>query len=334
MSTATQSYRRLSSWHGLFSGAALFRDEHCLISVRSSIFEEHVKRLQFKDIKAIVVSRSHRFGPSRRWILIALLLLITQSIFGRLLPSPLGTLLWTLLLALVIAWLYTSMKTSCRCLVYTAVSQEELPSVRRYWAARTLQVELAPLIESAQEAFPEGWKTSMANATPLVVTQAPVKSGESAIPAERTGSQAGRLTASSLLVAFLLLDVLLTTWDLQRTLPLPNWIGAVLGLVEAAAAVWVLMQNRGIDSSLQRLGAAVLIFLGLAFYAESGTVAFAQFSAQARTKRQLQEADIHANPMHRTVEEIYVGGCLVFGILGAFLTLAGPGPRRQRTVGD
>jgi hypothetical protein len=155
-----------------------------------------------------------------------------------------------------------------------------------------------------------------------------------ATQAERATPRAGRLTASSVLVASLLLDVVLTTWDMQRAQPIPSWIGSALALVEAAAAAWVLIQNRGIDISLQRLGAAVLIFLGLTFYAQTGTVVVAQVQSQARTKRALGADEIRANPMRRTIEEIYVGGCFVLAILGAFLTLAEPAPRRQRVPGD
>ena len=323
-----RAYRKLSSWQGFFAGAALFRDEHCLISVRSSGFEEHVKRLYFKDIQAIVVSKSRRFVVSRRVIVGALLILVALSVASRysLLPAIVRL---ALELALVLAWLYISIAASCRCRVYTAVSQEELSSVRRPWNARKLLAELTPLIEAAQGSLPAGWQESIVD-HPIVLAKAPTKADLEAISAEGAESRSGRLIASGALVASLLLDVVLTSWDLQRTQPMPNWIGNLLALIQAAAAVWILIQNRGIDISLQRLGAVVLIFLGLSFYGQVGIAAI----AAAQAKRALQGAELRSSPARRTYLEIYIGGCLILGILGAFLTLAGPTPQRQRVLVD
>ncbi len=306
----------------MFSAGALFVDEHCLISVRSSGYEEHVKRLHFKDIQAIVVSKSRRFGVSRRVIFGVLLLLIGFLIAPRFFPL-LTNELWALTGVLVLAWLSISIGASCRCRVYTAVSQEELLSIRRPWTASKLLTQLTPLIEAAQGTLPAGWHESLAD-HPIVFAKATTKANLGAIPAEGAESRSGRLIASGVLVASLLLDAVLTSWDLQRTQPMPNWIGNLLALIQAAAAVWILIQNRGIDISLQRLGAAVLIFLGLSYYGQVGIAAM----ATAQAKRVLQPAELRSSPIHRTYLEIYVGGCLILGILGAFLTLAGPTPRR------
>jgi hypothetical protein len=62
----------------------------------------------------------------------------------------------------------------------------------------------------------------------------------------------------------------------------------------------------------------VLIFLGLTFYAQYAVLGF----AQAQAKRTLQADEIHSNPAHRTFLEIYIGGCLVLGMVGAVLALA------------
>jgi hypothetical protein len=331
MLSATRGYRKLSSWQGFFSGAALFRDEHCLLSVHRSGFEERVKRLHFKDIKCIVVSKARRFGVSRRLIFGALLLLIALAFASRysLLPAIVRL---AFEIALVLVWLYLSIKESCRCRVYTAVSQEELLSIRRPWKARKLLAEMTPLIEAAQGTLPAGWKESLATDQPIEIGQTAAKPGQVSVPAERAESRSGRLAASVVLVACLLLDVVQTSWDLQRAEPMPNWIGSLLALLEAAAAVWVLIQNRGIDVSLQRLGAAVLIFLGLAYYGQTGITVVAQMQAQARTKRPLQAAEIRLTSAHRSYMEIYIGGCCVLAITCALLTLGDPTLRRQRVM--
>ncbi len=325
----SRSYRKLSSWQGFFSGAALFRDEHCLISVRRSGFEERVKRLQFRDITSIVVSKSRRFGVSRKVILGALLLLFALAFASRysLLPA-IVTL--ALEIAMVFFWLYISIQKSCRCRVYTAVSQEELLSIRRPWTARKFLAELTPLIEAAQGTLAAGWKESLAPDQPIQIAQATAKPDEASVPAERADWRARRLTASGVLVACLLLDVVQTSWDLQRTEPMPNWIGSLLALMEAAAAIWVLIQNRGIDVSLQRLGAAVLIFLGLAFYGQTGITVVAQM--QAGTRRPLQAAEIRSTSAHHSYMEIYIACCFVLAITCVLLTVGDPTPRRQRVM--
>lgn len=330
MSSATRGYHKLSSWQGFFSGAALFRDEHCLISVRRSGFEERVKRLHFKDIKSIVVSKSRRFGVSRRVILGVLLLPLVLAFASRYPLFP-ASVRFAFVIALILAWLYISIQESCRCRVYTAVSQEDLLSIRRPWTARKFLAELTPFIEAAQGTLPAGWQESLAADQPIQIAQSTGQAEEVPARGERADSRM-RLTASGALVASLLLDVVQTSWDLQRTDPMPNWIGSLLALLEAAAAVWVLIQNRGIDVRLQRLGAAVLIFLGLAFYGQTGMTVVAQMQAQARTKRPLQPAEIRSSSAHRSYIEIYIGGCFVLAITCAWLTLGDPTPRRQRVM--
>jgi hypothetical protein len=333
MSSTTPAYRKLSSWRSFFVGGAVFRDEHCLVSVRSSGFEERVKRIYFKDIQAIVVSKSRRFGVSRRVMFGVLLLLVALSFASRfsLLPAIVRLAVG---IALVLAWLYISIRESCRCRVYTAVSQEELPSVRRPWTVRKLLAELTPLIEAAQGTLPPGWQESVAIGRAIPLGQAADNSTHEAAPGERAEWGAGRFTPSAVLVASLLLDILQTSWDLQRAQPMPAWIGSTLALIEAAAAVWVLVHNRGIDVSLQRLGAAVLIFLGLAFYGQAGIVFYSQVQAQVRTKRPLQSVEIRSSPADREFREVYIAGCLVLAVIGAFLTLASPTPQRPRVPAD
>ena len=333
MSSATRAYRKISSWRSFFTGAALLLDEHCLISVRSSGYEERVKRFSFQDIQAVVVSKSRRFGVSRKVIAAALLILIGMLVASQFSPR-LTPVSWIVGGGWVFAWLYISMAQSCRCRIYTAVSREELPSVRRPWTAAKMLSELTPLIEAAQGALPDGWKESVAADRPILLHKAATKSDRQAAPAARTESRGGRLTASGVLVASLLLDVVQTSWELQRTQPMPRWIGYLLALIEAAAAVWVLIQNRGIDVSLQRLGAVVLVFIGLSFYGQTGMVFFAQVQSQVRTKRTLQAAEIRSSPAQRTFMKVYIGGCLILAIVGVILTVGGPTPRRQGVLLD
>ncbi len=150
--------------------------------MRRSGFEERVKRLHFKDIKCIVVSKSRRFGVSRRLIFGALLLLIALSFASRFSLLPASVRL-AFEIALVLFWLYISIQESCRCRVYTAVSQDELLSIRRPWTARRLLAELTPLIEAAQGTLPAGWKESLAPDQPIQIAQATAKPDEASVSA-------------------------------------------------------------------------------------------------------------------------------------------------------
>ena len=325
MSNEPQHHRKLSSWKGAFGSGALFVDEHCLISVRSSGYEERVKRLFFKDIQAIAVSKARRFAPSR-WMLITAFLLLIGILFTVVAAPLVNRGLWIAIAGLAVVWLYTSIWASCRCKVYTAVSKEELVSVRRRSTARKILPQLTVLIEGAQGSLPENWRASIPGGS-IVLAEASLKSGQQA-DHEDAQMQAGRFWASVLLIVSLLLDAALTSLDLERTQQLASWIGSALALVEASAAVWVLIRNRGIDVSLQRLGAVVLIFLGLAFYGQYGIAAFATVQA----KHPLTPNELRLNPVHRTYLEIYIAGCFILAITGAILTIAGRTASRQRVM--
>lgn len=333
MASTKPAYRKLSSWRSFFVGGAVFRDEHCLISARSSGFEERVKRIYFKDIQAIVVSKARRFGVSR-WVILCIFLLWVGIGLGSAYSPFLARFHWELAAGLVVLWLYIAIKQSCRCRIYTAVSQEELLSIRRPWRARKLLSEVTPLIEAAQGTLPAGWQESVTIGRAISSGQAAANPSDEAAPGEQADWGARRLMPSAVLVAALLLDIVQTSWDLQRPQPMPGWIGSTLALIEAAAAVWVLVHNRGIDVGLQRLGAAVLIFLGLAFYGQTGIVFYSQVQAQIRTKRPLPTAEILSSAADREYREFYIGGCLVLAVIGAFLTLARPTPQRSRVPAD
>ena len=323
------AYRKLCRWQGTFASGAIFLDEHCLIAVRSNGYEEHVKRLFYKDIQAIVISKSRQFGISRP-VLLAVLALLAAYVAMSVYSTPLARIFWAPAAGLAATWLYVALQASCRCRIYTAVSQEELLCVRRSWAARKLLAELTPRIEASQGTLPAGWQQSIAGDRPILL------SGSSAAPdprpaaGEPRASNLGRVTPSVLLVFSLFLDVMLTSWDLGRTAALPNWIGSVLALMEGAAAVWVLIQNRGINASLMRFGAVVLVFLGAAFYGQYVISGFA--TAQAR--RPLRADELRAAPIHHAYLEAYIAGCLILGIAGTLLTLTGPGPAQRRAMAD
>lgn len=322
-------YRKLCRWQGLFASGALFLDEHCLIAVRSNGYEERVKRLFYKDIQAIVISKSRQFGISRPVLLAVLAFLLGYVLMSAYSP-PLARILWVPAAGLAAVWLYVALQSSCRCRIYTAVSQEELLAVRRSWAARKLLAELTPRIEAAQGTLPGGWQESIAGDRPILLSSDIAPPDPQAAAREPAQSNLGRFTPSVVLVSSLLLDVMLTSWDLGRTVALPNWIGSVLALIEGAAAVWAMIQNRGVNAWLTRFGAVVLVFLGAAFYGQYVISGFA--TAQAR--RPLRADELRAAPIHHAYLEAYIAGCLILGIAGALLTLTGPSPAERRAMAD
>jgi hypothetical protein len=170
MPGATQTYRKLSSWQGIFRAGAVFVDEHSLLSVRSFGYEERVRRLLLSDIQAIVVSKSRRFGVSRWELLSALVVVVAALIVSSFNPSA-ARPLWGLAVGLFLAWLYIAMKASRRCRVFTAMGHEELLSIRRSWTASKFLAEITPRIEAAQGVLPADWKASVAADSPVVLAQ-------------------------------------------------------------------------------------------------------------------------------------------------------------------
>ena len=308
----------------MFGSGAVYLDEHCLISVRSPGYEEHVRRLFYKDIQAIVISKSRRFGVSRGWWLAALLFFVSY-IFASVSSEGLTSYLWAPPAGFAAVWLYIALRSSCRCRIYTAISSEELVSVRRSWTARRLLSALTPLVESAQGSLPEGWQASVSEPQPIVLTATSEAADHHAPAEEKTVAGAPRVTGAIGLVLLLVLDVVLTSVELSRALPFPAWIGAVLTLIEAVTAVWVLIQNRRLSVNLQRFGMAVLIFLGLAFYAQTMITAV----ATAQAKHPLGPRELYASPIHHSFLEAYIAISLVLAIAGAIVMLGNPTPHRR-----
>jgi hypothetical protein len=326
MSSETRTYRKLRpAWRGLFTASALFVDDDCLLLVRSFGYEEHVRRFYFKDIQAIVVSKARRFALSR-WATIGALLLLAGIFIAPAVSPPIARVLFGIAGVLTLAWLYVSMRASCRCRLYTAVNQEELPSVRRQWIARRVLRELIPRIDAAQGTLPVDWRATLPPDRAVQLAQsASLEHGAAPLKAELPQE---RILASGALLLALLIDAILTSWDYSRTTPLPQWIGSLLALIEASCAVWVLIQNRGLNAGLQRLGAAVLIFLGAAFYAQFGLFG----ALQAQMKRQIDQSEMHSLPLYRTFLEIYIAACIVLFLMGAILTFAGRASQRGRLL--
>ena len=326
MSREPLTFRKLgSTFQGMFTASALFVDEQCLLLVRTIGYEESVQRFYFKDIQAIVVSKSNRFGVSRRATFGALLLLLGMLI-ARSVSPPVARILPWIAVILIIAWLYVSMRASCRCRLYTAVNQQELLSVRRQWIARRVLRELAPRIEAAQGTLPANWREAIPSDRSVVL--GPSTSTGPVMPSIQVEPQPGRISGSVALVVSLMADALLTTWDLSRTQTLHPSIGSLLALVEASCAVWVLIQNRGLDPGLQRFGGAVLIFLGTVFYAQYGVIG----AIQAQVKRQMAVGELHSQPLYRGFLEFYIGVCVVLCIIGAILTFAGRASQRGQLL--
>ena len=312
------SARKVSAWHGLFSSGAVFLDEHHLISVRSFGFEEQVKRLAYKDIQAVVVSKTRRFGMSRKlWIAVALV------VFGGMIAlsaaSAPGWTVGALPLAAAAVWLYLSIAYGRTCRLYTAVSQEDLISVRRSWMVAKFFAELTPRIEAAQGALPENWGQLIEeNPSPAV---APAISKERELPSVQEtclAARKGRPMATIAMALFLLATVVFGVVNLDQRIPKPAWLGELLLLAVAATAVWVLIEFRGLNAGLQRLGGATLIFLALIYYSSVG---FAT-AARMQTRQQLTVAELRTMPPSRILRQVEIGGCLILAALAILLTIA------------
>src|ERR1019366_1023269 len=99
-----------------------------LLLVRTRMFREEYKRFYLRDIQAIVMATRPRFLISTRSLAIAFAWLFPW-VFWIILPAGFGIAWWAVAAILAGAWLVFSFFFSCTCRLYTAVSNDPLPSV-------------------------------------------------------------------------------------------------------------------------------------------------------------------------------------------------------------
>jgi hypothetical protein len=308
-----QTYRKLPGRRrGFIFSASLWTGADHLLSVKSTRIQEQYKRFYFRDIQAIVVTRSPRWVISTPVFGVGALLLIAILIMRTLLPMLTGWL-WLMLAALTAAWIYVSAAQSCTCRLYTAVSREELPSIYRMWTARKALGELEQNIAKVQGVFTESW----AEAVDLRALGPAVPAGTLAAIGRRSVTAHSRTWVSDIFLASLFADAVVTALQIESRSPWLANLSMPLTVVQMASAIGIFVQRyRGtLRIGMQRLAIAALLFIGGITYAQM--IGDAMNAAMAGRRGPVV---VRARPRSGLVRPIYSGGAALLAIAGFVLS--------------
>jgi len=278
-------YRKLPGQRrGIIIGSSLWLGPDHLLLVKSQRIREEYKRYYFRDIKAIAIAEASRFHVSTRSLGIGatwfLAMVVAAAARYRWAPW-----LWLVLPFLIIVWAYVSMKASCRCRIYTAVSADELPSIYRRWNAEKFLAIVEPKIREMQGPLQPEWVavlegTAVGETASAVtaqsadtVTEPQATPATQPVPLESTEPSASATLAGGALRTrvsdgFLISLAAAAILDLmQLILPIgvPQWVLAVVLMLETALAGGVLIQRfrRTLSSDLHRVALAKLVWCGV-----------------------------------------------------------------------
>jgi hypothetical protein len=141
---------------GFVRKSSLWEGSDHLLLVRGTRFAEEYRRFYYRDIEALVVQKCARTGSIGWWLvnLTACAVAVPMVFVPGFPKAPTGAIaLLTVLLLLV--RLVIAVRYSCRCVVQTAVSREELPSLQRTWTAKKALGRLREKIAEVQGVLSE-----------------------------------------------------------------------------------------------------------------------------------------------------------------------------------
>ena len=265
-------YRKLPGrLRGIGYGSSVWMAPDHLLLVSTRMFREEYKRFYLRDIQAIVMAKRPRFCISTRSVAIAFAWLFPW-VFWILLPGGFGFAWWAVAAILAGAWLVFSFFFSCTCRLYTAVSNDPLPSLYRTWTARKFLDEVKPWIDEVQGALEANWAEAVeSHAAGPVRGAPPTTPAAAAAPALRTHT-----TACLVLVASFLAKATLDLLTLHSVSAVTVWILSCLSLVQVASAILVMVerQRRILRAAMQRVAIAALLTQGLLYYVAATSAAF------------------------------------------------------------
>ena len=264
-------YRKLPGRLRLLGhGSSLWMAPDHLLLVRTRMFREEYKRFYLRDIQAIVMATRPRFLISTRSLAIAFAWLFPW-VFWIILPAGFGIAWWAVAAILAGAWLVFSFFFSCTCRLYTAVSNDPLPSLYRTWSARKFLDEVKPWIDEVQGSLETNWAEAVESHAAGPASAAPPAPPTAATPALRTHT-----TACLVLVVSLLAKATLDILTLHSVSTAIGWILSCLVLVQVASAILVMVQRqrRILRAPMQRVAIAALLTQGLIYYVAATSAAF------------------------------------------------------------
>lgn len=168
MSTAATDYRKLPARGWTWSGRArLWLAADHLLEVHSTSLTEHYRRYFLRDIRALVIQRTH---AALWWSLLGGLLLLLCGgaavalylIGADRALEPERIFMWFFagifavgaVAGLLVLLLQLVFGSSCVCHIETTAGRRVLAAPRRLRPAERLLAELAPIISSAQSSMP------------------------------------------------------------------------------------------------------------------------------------------------------------------------------------
>ncbi|MGD0868890.1 MAG: hypothetical protein ABSB88_05020 [Bryobacteraceae bacterium] len=264
-------YRKLPGrLRGMGYGASVWMAPDHLLLVNTRMFREDYKRFYLRDIQAIVMATRPRFLISTRSLAVAFAWLFPW-IFWVLLPAGFGIAWWAVAAIIVGTWLVFSFFFSCTCRLYTAVSNDPLPSLYRTWTARKFLNEVKPWIDEVQGSLDANWAEAVESRAAGPVEAAPPTAPAAAAPALRTHT-----TACLVLVVSLLAEATLDLLTLHSVSTAVTWILTGLSLVQISSAILVMIerQRRILRAAMQRVAVAALVVQGLGYYVATTSAAF------------------------------------------------------------
>jgi hypothetical protein len=291
----------------LFGGASFWAAEDHFLLVRSSRFSERYKRFYFSEIQGIAVAEARRFHVSSRAMGIAVVWLVAVVAAQRF-PTVRNAVAWSGLI-FPVAWLLVSLLASCRCRIYTAVSNDEIPSVYRRWSARRFLAAVEPLIAARQGAVPPNW-AELAEQSGAAPAPFPVSLRGA------TGQSRTQASAALIVTLFLGAGIEVAHWPQV----LDRWIVlvSILSIIAATVAVMVHRRKGLIKSSMQTLAIVTLVAVGLMSYGRIlVTAGMASYKA-AQTKSTVATTFDYAEPsdMRPYTASLYV----LLGVIGVILS--------------
>jgi len=311
MAQTRERYRKLPGHRrGLFRGSSVWMGSDHLLLVKSVRFREEYKRFFLRDVQAIVVAERPRFHISTQSLGIAFLWGFPW-LFYTFLPRGFPTVWWCAAAALVVTWLCFSAFFSCTCRLYTAVSNDELPSIYRTWTARRFLARVRPRIEEVQGALDPNWTAAgdLASLGPPAPAAAP-----GASPSEQGAAARSRTVASDVMIGSLLVRGILDFFPRQFAAGPFRWVSYLVVLIWLVSATAALVQHhRGIlRAAMQKLAVVSIVVAGIGYYVSVGGLTAINFSRNA----QLDERALVDIPAF-----ILIGR--TFGALNVLLAIAG-----------
>ena len=254
-------YRRLPGYHRFLLGhVTLWLGADHLLLVRLRGYSEAYERLYFRDIQAITIRVTDTWSL---WGGVLALFTVPTTILAWIAESTPARVGWGLAAgALFLGFLLNLLRgQSCACHLRTPLRVVELPSLRRLRVARRVLARLRPLLEAVQGSFDAG----AAQARLLTETPPPlpaaVTTGVARLIVRPLRRDNGR--AHEILWLLLVLDTILTVFQIGPEATLLNVAALVLLLVEFGFAVAAVTRQKDsdLDPGLKRFAWVTLSYL-------------------------------------------------------------------------